>query len=378
MSKVPAAPVHLPRDRAHRQNPRRKLRRTDVAPIAAGGRRDRRIVIRLRPGEPALIHARSGVGRTDRSEILALVDRRTPGKRGVGEGGAAVVLQRSEDGILVRLIARRIEEALEVVAAQVVTQRRDQTRPGSRDVRSRRLGVEDGVTHRQRHILQRDLRPARRVAGHRAVRDRGLRESVRPGAGETPPVATVFPLSVLLVILIVTASVPELVASIETAVPAPEIVVPSMSTVASPLISRTPVLAAPLPVMVLESSKARPWLCTSTLVSLPVIVLPVTTTGWLPAKVEPEIHWNPMLAPLTMLVAEVTVVVVKECEVTRKPRCKLSAGSFPAARLVNAFPLTVILLLWPCAFSQMPMITSGLADCAFNTRTVLLVICKPS
>ena len=67
-----------------------------------------------------------------------------------------------------------------------------------------------------------------------------------------------------------------------------------------------------------------------------------------------------------------------ECEVTRNPRCRLVAGLFPAARLVNELPLTVMLLVCAAPLSQIPRITSGLADCAFNTCKTLLVICNPS
>src|SRR5882762_5055625 len=51
----------------------------------------------------------------------------------------------------------------------------------------------------------------------------------------------------------------------------------------------------------LKPSVARPWLCTSTPVALFVIVLPVSLTGWLPAKFTFANHWKPMLSPDTVL-----------------------------------------------------------------------------
>src|ERR1700682_2496308 len=55
------------------------------------------------------------------------------------------------------------------------------------------------------------------------------------------------------------------------------------------------------PTMRLKLRFASPWLCTNTPVPLPLIVLLVNFTGWLPVKLEPAIHWNPMLAPVTVL-----------------------------------------------------------------------------
>ena len=60
---------------------------------------------------------------------------------------------------------------------------------------------------------------------------------------------------------------------------------------------------AVLPTMRFTFGSALPWLWTRTPVALPRIVLLVSLTGWVPAKLFPAIHWKPMLAPLTVLFA---------------------------------------------------------------------------
>ena len=59
-------------------------------------------------------------------------------------------------------------------------------------------------------------------------------------------------------------------------------------------------------------------------------------------------------------------MVALECEVTRKARCRFSAGSLPAAGFRNWLLLTVMLLVWAWPFSQMPRMRAGLAAWAFS------------
>ena len=117
-------------------------------------RHDRPQVIGDRTHTAALIFTRRSIAGTNRSEVLASIDRRAVGERRVSEGRSAIVLERAEDWIGIDLIAGASEEPAEVIPAQIVAKRGDKARAKGRNGRPRCSPVEDAVAHR------RAMRPA--------------------------------------------------------------------------------------------------------------------------------------------------------------------------------------------------------------------------
>src|SRR5690606_17831383 len=97
---------------------------------------------------------------------------------------------------------------------------------------------------------------------------------------------------------------------------------------------------------------------TSTPVSQSSRALPVTRTGSTVAGgLYGEEYFNhpmPVCAPTAVLPTEATVEAADECEVTRKPTWRFSAGSLPASSVTKRLPETVMFAVLAEKFSQMP------------------------